>query len=114
MSDISAEETVVTSDGQFSMAQPFASIELVPLLGSAPSDDRATLHSLYASQIATIVWRNTEGTTANDASTTKRVVVGIALKEAGRQQSGLTDSARNTFLCIMKMVTDLTKAATRE
>ncbi|GAW01146.1 hypothetical protein LENED_002725 [Lentinula edodes] len=35
---------------------PPIAIQLTPLFGSAPSDRIQTLHNLYASQIATIIW----------------------------------------------------------
>jgi len=66
--DISAAQSLPT---------PPPSIQLISVLGSAPTDRLQTLHSLYASQAATLVWLTLEKRGAER----KSVVVGIALKK---------------------------------
>ncbi|KAK7467225.1 hypothetical protein VKT23_004283 [Stygiomarasmius scandens] len=85
---------------------PPIAIQLTPLLGYAPSEHTQTLHNLYASQIATIIW------TAEAASplqvSRKNVIVGIALrKTTTTEQSGLNEEERNTFSRVMSMIQEM-------
>ncbi|TFK30003.1 hypothetical protein FA15DRAFT_663325 [Coprinopsis marcescibilis] len=76
---------------------PPPAIQLTPLLGSSTSEHQQTLHSLYASQIATVVWyANSQFALDGDR---KSVVVGIALKRVDVEGSGceLSDGERGTF-----------------
>ncbi|KAG2158211.1 uncharacterized protein EDB93DRAFT_1219414 [Suillus bovinus] len=79
---------------------PPAAIQLTPLLGGAPSEHLHTLHSLYASQIATIIWVSE----AKKMDIKRRnVVVGIALhRDADADE-------RKTFLGVMDHLYQLVK-----
>jgi len=76
------------------------------LLGSAPSEHLQTLHSLYVTQIATLVWISEPETTTGSGK--KGVVVGLALKE---QEVGeeLSENERDVFHGIMSLVRDMLK-----
>lgn len=89
------------------LPSPPAAIQLTTLLGSAPSDRMQTLHALYASQIATIVWAvDSEGPLEIDR---RNVVVGIALRKSGAapEDEGLSQQEREVFVGVMKMLGDL-------
>jgi len=84
---------------------PPTAIQLTTLLGSAPSDHMRILHSLYASQIATIVWL--QGST-NAEGSRRSVVVGLALKPLkDADDTEITDGQRKTFYGIMEMLQQL-------
>ncbi|GBE82165.1 hypothetical protein BKA93DRAFT_219783 [Sparassis latifolia] len=85
---------------------PPTSIQLTPLLGNAPSDRLHTLYSLYASQIATVLWAEEAGNLLQGDR--RGVVVGIALhKTAETEDDGLTEHEREVFHGVMDMVRDL-------
>lgn len=63
---------------------PSAAIQLTPLLGGASSEHLQTLHSLYAAQIATIIWVEEAKKMAVDR---RSVVVGIALRDADERKT---------------------------
>lgn len=86
---------------------PPPSLQLTPLLGSAPSERIQTLHSLYTSQIATLVW-TMEGADLLEVDR-RPVVVGLALaKTAGPANSSeLTPQDRKVFYGVMEMVREL-------
>ncbi|KAI0664645.1 hypothetical protein C8Q70DRAFT_1048865 [Cubamyces menziesii] len=86
---------------------PPPSLQLTPLLGSAPSERIQTLHSLYASQIATLVWTLEE---ASVLETDRRpVIVGIALAKSPEpaHSSELSDHDRTVFRGVMDLVREL-------
>ena len=86
---------------------PPPSLQLTPLLGSAPSERAETLHSLYASQIATLVWTLEE---ANILESERRaVIVGIALSKAAgvTESTELSAQDRSVFRGVMDMVREL-------
>ncbi|KAJ7632698.1 hypothetical protein FB45DRAFT_913203 [Roridomyces roridus] len=88
------------------LPEPPASIQLTPLLGNAPSQHLQTLHSLYAAQIATIIW--TAGLGNPLEVSRKSVVVGIALRKSDAGSDGtLTDKERSVFAGVMSMVQEL-------
>ncbi|KAJ7774919.1 hypothetical protein B0H16DRAFT_1408037 [Mycena metata] len=88
---------------------PAAAIQLTPLLGNAPSQHLQTLHSLYAAQIATILW--TTGSTNPLQVSRKPVIVGIALRKSEAQNDeGLTENERSVFVGVMSMVFQLVAA----
>lgn len=86
---------------------PPPSLQLVPLLGSAPSERIQTLHSLYASQIATLVWTLEEASVLE--ADRRPVVVGIALaKTTGSAVSSeLSPHDRAVYHGVMEMVREL-------
>ena len=86
---------------------PPPSLQLTPLLGSAPSDRVQTLHSLYASQIATLVWTMEEASVLE--SDRRAVVVGIALAKTAAlpDSSELSPHDRTVFYGVMEMVREL-------
>ncbi|KAF4578812.1 Proteasome Assembly Chaperone [Pleurotus pulmonarius] len=84
------------------LPQPPPSIQLTPLMGSAQSDHMHTLNSLYASQIATLVWLAEEEALR---PTRRNVVVGLALRRTDSEtMPGLIDVEKRTFVQIMGMV----------
>ncbi|KAF9075213.1 hypothetical protein BDP27DRAFT_1380828 [Rhodocollybia butyracea] len=85
---------------------PPIAIQLVPLLGSAPSDRTQTLHNLYVAQIATIVWLSQSENPLQAAR--KNVVVGIALRRTNETgDSDLSETERKTFYGVMSAIQDL-------
>lgn len=83
---------------------PSPAIQLTSLLGSAPSEHLQTLYSLYASQIATIVW--TEEAQHGLDGQRRSVVVGLALY----RHEGDGDGEREVFEGVMSMIYDLLKS----
>ena len=87
---------------------PSASIQLTPLLGVAQSEHLETLHSIYASSIATLVWTyEAEGSLGGDR---RAIVVGVALKKSGDVASdtvGLTEHERTVFFGVMEVLREL-------
>ncbi|KAF7294870.1 hypothetical protein MIND_01024900 [Mycena indigotica] len=86
------------------LPEPSPAIQLTPLLGQGPSQHMQTLHSLYAAQIATIIW--TASSNPLDV-TRKSVVVGIALQRTSSDDENLTAHERNVFGGVMKMILEL-------
>lgn len=67
-----------------------------------------TLHSLYAAQIATIVW--TAESDGGLEGERRNVVVGIALKKSDEgDDEGLSERERNLFVGVMEMLRDSLK-----
>ncbi|KAF9484724.1 hypothetical protein BDN70DRAFT_872265 [Pholiota conissans] len=89
------------------LPEPSPAIELTPLLGSAPSPHLQILHSLYASQIATIIW--TEESKSNLESFRRSVVVGLALARSSRLESDSAIEEREVFEGVMASLYDLLK-----
>uniref|UniRef100_A0A0W0FLK6 Proteasome assembly chaperone 3 n=1 Tax=Moniliophthora roreri TaxID=221103 RepID=A0A0W0FLK6_MONRR len=83
-------------------------IQLINLLGHAPSDHLRTLHNLYASQIASILWY-LEADGPVSQRTRRNVVVGIALRksESVVNSTGPSGIERNLFTAVMVMVEEL-------
>ncbi|KAF9265484.1 hypothetical protein L218DRAFT_957065 [Marasmius fiardii PR-910] len=79
-------------------------IHLTNLLGHAPTEHMHTLHNLYASQIASLVW-----TEAPEDPARKSVVVGIALRmsKSNNDFSSPTQTEKDTFVGVMDMVREL-------
>ncbi len=86
---------------------PPPSLQLTPLLGSAPTERMQTLHSLYASQIATLVWTLEEASVLE--ADRRPVVVGIALARSAEssQSSELSAHDRSIFKGVMEIVREL-------
>lgn len=66
-----------------------------------------TLHSLYVSQIATLVWV-AEPSTALDLGR-KGVIVGLALKKQEGGTEGLSENEKTIFHGVMSLVQDMLK-----
>lgn len=64
-----------------------------------------TLHSLYASQIATVIW--TEEVQEFLEAERRRIVVGLALRKSEAEGLGLTDHERKVFYGVMDMIREL-------
>ncbi|EKM55337.1 uncharacterized protein PHACADRAFT_255891 [Phanerochaete carnosa HHB-10118-sp] len=96
-----------TDSSEILLPPPPPSIHLTPLLGSAPSEHLQTLHSLYAAQVATLVWTsNAEGMMGGDR---RAVIVGIALRPlpgAGDEGSP-SERERQVFHGVMAAVRSL-------
>ncbi|KAF7323043.1 hypothetical protein HMN09_00084200 [Mycena chlorophos] len=88
------------------LPEPSPAIQLTPLLGQAPSEHMHTLHSLYAAQIATIVWFAASN---NPLDITRRsVIVGIALRKTNADpDETLSEHERAIFGGVMKMVSEI-------
>ncbi|TFK92311.1 hypothetical protein K466DRAFT_573158 [Polyporus arcularius HHB13444] len=88
---------------------PPPSLQLTPLLGSAPTERIQTLHSLYASHISTLVWTMEEASVME--ADRRAVVVGIALAKApgtvADSSSELSPHDRRVFYGVMEMLRDL-------
>jgi len=83
---------------------PPAAIQLTYLLGGSSSEHMQTLHSLYAAQIATILWTH-ESQTALEPSR-RSIVVGVALR--GRDGDADADKReRAVFEGVMSMLQEL-------
>lgn len=89
------------------LPEPPSAIELTPLLGGPPSDHLQTLHSLYASQIATLVWTSEEEGQLEGER--RAVVVGIALRKPATQNGGVgfDEHEKAVFHGVMDMVREL-------
>ncbi|PPQ87984.1 hypothetical protein CVT25_001063 [Psilocybe cyanescens] len=88
------------------LPEPSPAIQLTSLLGSSPSAHLQTLHSLYASQIATIVW--TEEAQIGLESLRRSIVVGLALYPLQEGDEGRGE--REVFEGVMHMVYDLLRS----
>lgn len=93
-----------TQPNKLILPEPSPAIQLTSLLGSSPSAHLQTLHSLYASQIATIVW--TEEALIGLESLRRSVVIGLALYQSQEGDEGL-QGEREVFEGVMSMVYDL-------
>jgi proteasome assembly chaperone 3 len=88
------------------LPSPPVALQLTTLLGSAPSEHMHTLYSLYASQIATIIW-----TVENEGRLDvprRSVIVGLALRKSDEVGGmGLTERERSIFQGVMDMLYEL-------
>ncbi|TDL28518.1 hypothetical protein BD410DRAFT_737920 [Rickenella mellea] len=92
---------------QDTFPEPPPAIQLTTLMGGAPSEHTAILHSLYVSQIATIVWAHTP-----DLADRRPVIVGLALKKAAEtEEAKLREMERNTFTGVMRIVSVLSESS---
>ena len=87
---------------------PSPSIQLTPLLGAAQSEHLDTLHSIYASSVATLVWTyEAEGSLGGDR---RAVIVGIALQKSSDTAGSaatLTEHERKVFFGVMEVLQEL-------
>jgi len=95
------------SDSSGPLPTPPATIQLRSLLGSASSEHLQSLHSLYAAQIATLVWLAEDQ--ALVGSNRRSIIVGIALQKVTDEGDGLNERERRMFHGIMKAVMGVLK-----
>ncbi|GJE87142.1 hypothetical protein PsYK624_032250 [Phanerochaete sordida] len=86
---------------------PPPSIHLTPLLGNAPTEHLQTLHSLYAAQVATLVWTSSADGLVGDSR--RAIIVSIALRPVPGAEGGesLSEHERRMFHGIMAVVRTL-------
>ncbi|TRM56245.1 hypothetical protein BD626DRAFT_441280 [Schizophyllum amplum] len=96
-----APDPDATNPNAVLLPPPPPGIQLTSLLGSAPSDHQRTLHHLYASQIATIVWVAESGGAL--AGPRRDVVIGLALRKAAvaEEDNTLSATERETYNAVM-------------
>ncbi|KAN0077097.1 hypothetical protein V8E55_010952 [Tylopilus felleus] len=95
MADLHAHTSFNVSDSQGPLPSPSPAIQLTPIFGSAPSVHMHTLYSLYAAQIATLLWLTIRGEP-------RSVVVGIALRISKTHGEGeLSEEDQQTFRAVM-------------
>lgn len=95
------------STSEIPLPHPSTAINLKPLLGVAPSGHLQTLYSLYAAQVATLVWMS--GADGSIGDNRRAVILGIALKSMGGAESGgsVSEQERQVFLGVMRTIRDL-------
>ncbi|KAG6376337.1 hypothetical protein JVT61DRAFT_2318 [Boletus reticuloceps] len=94
--DPNAHTSFNDSDPREPLPSPSPAIQLTPIFGSAPSAHAQTLYSLYAAQIATLLWLTIGGEHRN-------VVVGIALRSSkGHEEGEVSEEEQQTFLAVME------------
>lgn len=89
--DLHAHTSLDGSDPLEPLPCPHPAIQLTPIFGSAPSAHMQTLYSLYAAQIATLVWLTIGGEP-------RSVVVGIALEKSKKHTD---EEEQHTFRGVM-------------
>ena len=89
---------------------PHPAIVLKPILGGTSSETAATLHALFASHIATLLWSLSEQN--RFGGDRRSIIVGIALKQSQQAQNegGLSEEAKSTFKAVMRMIVDSQKS----
>ncbi|KAI0345161.1 hypothetical protein BDW22DRAFT_1354053 [Trametopsis cervina] len=89
---------------EFSLPPPPPAIQLTPLLGHAQSEHMQTLHTLYASQAATLVWiAEASGIMAPER---RGVIVGVALKRSP-EDGRASEYEQKIFHGVMGMLKEL-------
>lgn len=84
---------------------PPPAIALKAILGSTTNETAATLNSLYATHIATLLWTLME---RNRIENRRDIVVGLALKPftQGQDSTILSEETKETFREVIKMIVD--------
>jgi len=80
---------------------------LSTLLGTAPSEHTQVLHSLYAAQIATIIWTE-EAKIGLDGR--KNIVVGLALSKVDGEVDEVNLLEKTLFQGVMTLIYELLKS----
>ena len=98
---------VITEDSaQLALPTPPPSLQLTPLLGAPQSEHLDTLHSLYASSVATLVWTHEAARTLG--AERRAVVIGIALRKGDEASGGeLSEHERKVFFGVMERLREL-------
>ncbi|KAI6150463.1 hypothetical protein BKA82DRAFT_993244 [Pisolithus tinctorius] len=95
----------VSNSSGLALPTPPAAIQLTPLFGSASSEHLRSLHSLYAAQIATLVWCAEGQAPGPDR---RSVIVGIALRPSMQTvEEGFDGHERKTFQGIMQALANM-------
>ena len=102
-----SSEASESSDPMGPLPTPPVAIQLRSLLGSASSEHLQTLHSLYAAQIATLVWLTEDQ--ALVGSSRRSIIVGIALQKVANEGGGLNEREKRTFHAIMEALMGMLK-----
>ncbi|EIN07292.1 hypothetical protein PUNSTDRAFT_144807 [Punctularia strigosozonata HHB-11173 SS5] len=100
-----------TLSASAALPPPPPTIQLTPLLGAAPSEHIRTLHSLYASQAATIIWFSENKEVLGEVPR-RGVIVGVALKKLGGDEilgTSISDTERETFMGVMTLLGEMTQ-----
>lgn len=85
---------------------PPPSVQLTPLFGNAPTEHSQILHSLYAAQVATLIW--TEEAASGLGQERRPIIVGVALKKGGENEGEtLSEHDRMVFREVMTIVRSL-------
>jgi proteasome assembly chaperone 3 len=86
--------------------EPPASIQLTTLFGAAPSERIQTLHSIYATHVATLVWVSEAESIV--PAPRRPVIVGIALKLLREENSDEAyERDKDIFNAAMKLLREL-------
>jgi len=105
-------DSSIENSDSLTLPAPPAAIQLTPLLGGASSEHLQTLHSLYAAQIATIIW--VEEAKRSLAVDRRSVIVGIALRKVTVMEGdGLDADERKTFHGVMNHLHRIVGQATK-
>lgn len=81
-------------------------IQTTQLLGQAPTEHLQTLHSLYASQIATLIWTYEGNLSA--LIPRRNIITAISLKQSQtKEEETVADEERALFRAVMEMVDEL-------
>lgn len=105
-----AAEPSADHPNALALPPPPPGIQVTGLLGSSSSDHQHTLHYLYASQIATIVW-TAEGGGAL-AGPRRDVIIGLALRKSAPSpddEGSLSEAERETYNAIMLLLQEILK-----
>ncbi|KAL1676985.1 hypothetical protein EV122DRAFT_215118 [Schizophyllum commune] len=105
-----AAEPSADHPNALALPPPPPGIQVTGLLGSSSSDHQHTLHYLYASQIATIVW-TAEGGGAL-AGPRRDVIIGLALRKSAPSpddEGSLSEAERETYNATMLLLQEILK-----
>lgn len=91
-----------------SLPDPSPAIQLTTLLGSASSEHIQALYSLYAAQIATIIWTEEEKTGLDSR---KSVVVCLALSKVDGEAEEVKLLEKEVFQGVMTMIYELMESS---
>ncbi|KAI6118878.1 hypothetical protein EDD16DRAFT_1535054 [Pisolithus croceorrhizus] len=95
-----------SDSSRLALPAPPPALQLMPLFGSASSEHLRSLHSLYAAQVATLVW--CAGGQALGGSDRRSVIVGIALRQSTQTaEEGFDEHERETFHRTMQTLADM-------
>ncbi|KAI6036280.1 hypothetical protein BKA83DRAFT_107883 [Pisolithus microcarpus] len=98
----------VSDSSGHALPAPPAALQLMPLFGSASSEHLRSLHSLYAAQVATLIW--CAGGHTLGGSDRRSVIVGIALRRSTPTvEEGFDEHERKTFHETVRVLASMLK-----